>query len=64
MKKEFASKTALPSILRLIIYILIISGLCLLSYIVAGANDDSYPLQDNQSDLIENELEQVLQDID
>lgn len=57
MKRYLVQKTGLPSTLRLIIYILIISGLCLLSYIVAGANDDPYHPENNPYEFFEDLVE-------
>jgi len=61
MKRYSAQKTGLPSTLRLIIYILIICGLCLLSYMVTGTDDDPSPLQKNPSEFIEDHVEQEFQ---
>ncbi len=57
MKRYLVQKTGLPSTLRLIIYIIIISGLCLLSYIVAGADDDPTPSQNYPSGFVEDHNE-------
>lgn len=58
MKRYLARKTGLPSTLRLIIYILIICGLCLLSYMVTGADDDPNPSQNYSSGFVQDHVEQ------
>ena len=61
MKRDLVQKTKLPSTFRLIIYILIICGICLLSYIVAGADDDPNTIQNYPSEFVDDHIEQGFQ---
>jgi len=63
MKRYLAQNTGLPSTLRLIIYILIICGLCLLSYMVTGADDNPDPSQNYPSGFVQDHMGQNLQDL-